>query len=312
MRPHRRARRARTRKRPTSVPGTWHFDDYDTPQAGDWCPTVPRSMPDSRRLRKTIWRSVEYPFAKTRAIAARLVVGPSPNHTLVEQFRHLAAALHHAQLRAGTKTVMIASAVEAEGKTTTAANLALTFSQSHQRRVLLDRRGSSASVDSRAVSAVQPRGLDDALKVVTPNTPLPLHQISPTLSVLTAGEPTADPMSALVSDMMKQFMIEAAQQFDWVVLDTPPVALLSDANLLAAMIDAALLVVSANTTPYPLVRRAVEAIGPSKILGVVLNRAKRSEIAGHSATATTTATATLPTARRPPRRRWALPFRRKR
>src|SRR5215475_10369887 len=87
-------------------------------------------------------------------------------------------------------------------------------------------------------------------------------------------------MSALVSDMMKEFMREAAQQYDWVILDTPPVALLSDANLLSAMIDVAVVVVNAETTPYPLVRRAVEAIGPSKVLGTVLNRAKRSGIVG--------------------------------
>jgi capsular exopolysaccharide synthesis family protein len=223
---------------------------------------------------------VEYPFAQVPGIAARLVVGPSPNHALVEQFRHLAASLHHAQLKASTKTVMIASAVETEGKTTTAANLALTFSHSHRRRVLLvdaDLRRPSIHSLFRLTNR---EGLTDALKVVTPNTPLPLQRVSPTLSVLTAGHPTADPMSALVSDMMREFMREAAQQYDWVVLDTPPVALLSDANLLSAMIDAAIIVVSANTTPYPLVRRAVDAIGPSKVLGTVLNRAKRSGIAG--------------------------------
>ncbi len=67
------------------------------------------------------------------------------------------------------------------------------------------------------------------------------------------------------------------------IVDTPPVALLPDANLLAAMIDTALLVVGANSTPYPLVRRAIEAIGEQRILGVVLNRLRDAElIAGYS------------------------------
>ena len=87
-------------------------------------------------------------------------------------------------------------------------------------------------------------------------------------------------MSGLVSDTMKQILTEAVEQFDWVVVDTPPVALLPDANLLAAMIDLALVVVRANSTPYPLVQRAVEAIGTSRVLGVVLNRAERSELDG--------------------------------
>src|SRR6185436_18331119 len=69
--------------------------------------------------------------------AQTLVVGRTANNTLVEQYRHLAASLHHAQLRTGARTVMICSAVESEGKTTTAANIALTLSHSHHRNVLL-------------------------------------------------------------------------------------------------------------------------------------------------------------------------------
>jgi Mrp family chromosome partitioning ATPase len=75
---------------------------------------------------------------------------------------------------------------------------------------------------------------------------------------------------------MSKTLLDAAEQFDWVIVDTPPVALLPDANLLAAMIDTALLVVGANTTPYPMVRRAVDAIGEQRILGVVLNRMEKS------------------------------------
>ena len=62
------------------------------------------------------------------------------------------------------------------------------------------------------------------------------------------------------------------------IVDTPPVALLPDANLLAAMIDTAVLVVSARATPYPLVRRAMDAIGQQRILGVVLNRMSKADM----------------------------------
>jgi Mrp family chromosome partitioning ATPase len=90
-------------------------------------------------------------------------------------------------------------------------------------------------------------------------------------------------MAGLVSNTMSQLLSEAAQQFDWVIVDTPPVALLPDANLLAAMIDSALLVVGANSTPYPLILRAIEAIGEQRILGVVLNRLREPElVSGYS------------------------------
>ena len=72
---------------------------------------------------------------------------------------------------------------------------------------------------------------------------------------------------------MQRLIDEAREAFDWVIIDTPPVGLLTDANLLASMVDGAVLVVKAGSTPYDLVKRAVDAIGPSKLLGVVLNRA---------------------------------------
>jgi protein-tyrosine kinase len=293
-----------------AVPSTWRFD-------GDEMPTAPMTSDADEGVAPITREDLEhadYPFAKTPVLGSRLVVGPSPNHTLVEQFRHLAASLHHAQLKAGTKTVMIASAIEAEGKTTTAANLALTLSHSHRRRVLLvDADLRRPSIHS-LFQLSNREGLTDALKVVTPDTPLPLHTVSPTLAVLTAGHPTQDPMSVLVSDMMREFMREAAQHYDWVILDTPPVALLSDANLLASMIDAAIIVVSANTTPYPLVRRAVEAIGPSKVLGTVLNRAKRPGIGGgyRYKYGYSYGYRYVPRETQAPKRAWVFPFKRKR
>jgi Mrp family chromosome partitioning ATPase len=83
-------------------------------------------------------------------------------------------------------------------------------------------------------------------------------------------------MSLLVSPAMKQLIDDATESFDWVVVDTPPIAILPDANLLASMIDTTLLVVSAQSTPYPMVQRAVQAVGSNRILGVVLNRAEQS------------------------------------
>ncbi len=60
------------------------------------------------------------------------------------------------------------------------------------------------------------------------------------------------------------------------IIDTPPVVLLPDANLLGAMVDGAVLVVKAGSTPYQLVERAVAALGRDRILGVVLNQAEQT------------------------------------
>jgi protein-tyrosine kinase len=205
-----------------------------------------------------------------------VVVGEDADAGLVERFHRLGAALHNAQAQRGIRSVMVASAVAGEGKTLTAMNLALSLSHSYQRRVLLI-DGDLRRPELHAMFRLENRvGLDEALKHPDVNG-LPTQKITPTLCLLAAGEPNPDPMSALVSQAMKRVIVEAAQEFDWVVIDTPPVALMPDAKLLAGMIDGALLVVKAGSTPYPLARRAIEAIGEARILGVVLNHAKRAD-----------------------------------
>jgi len=207
----------------------------------------------------------------------KLIVGDGVDPAMVEQYRHLAAVMHHAQKSSGVRSVMITSALPSEGKTLTATNLALTLSQSYQRRVLLIDADLRRPRMREMFALPSTIGLTDSL--TTPRADrLPVQQITPTLWVLTSGRPVPDPMSLLVSPSMKQLLDEARDAFDWVVVDTPPIAILPDANLLAAMIDTALLVVSAHSTPYPMVQRAARAIDTKRILGVVLNRAEKATL----------------------------------
>jgi Mrp family chromosome partitioning ATPase len=96
---------------------------------------------------------------------------------------------------------------------------------------------------------------------------------------MTGGQQPPDPVALLVSDALGQFLALVREQFDWVVVDTPPVVLFPDAGLFAAKTDTCVMVVSAATTPASVVASAVEAIGASRILGVVINRAEASDIA---------------------------------
>lgn len=93
------------------------------------------------------------------------------------------------------------------------------------------------------------------------------------LALLPAGRPVADPMAGLISERMRQLIDEARTVFDWIIVDTPPLVLLPDANLLASIVDAALLVIRAESTPHAMVKRAVDAISRSRLLGVALNGA---------------------------------------
>jgi receptor protein-tyrosine kinase len=208
----------------------------------------------------------------------KLVVGDGVDGALIEQYRHLAAVMHHAQKASNIHSIMVTSALPAEGKTLTATNLALTLSESYQRRVLLiDADLRRPRMQEMFALGGSGDGLTDSL-AQTRDGRLPVHQVTAHLWVLTAGHVLPDPMSLLVSPAMRQLLDDAKESFDWVVVDTPPIAILPDANLLAAMIDTTLLVVSAQSTPYPMVQRAAQAVGTNRILGVVLNRAEKTNL----------------------------------
>jgi protein-tyrosine kinase len=188
----------------------------------------------------------------------------------LEQYRKLAATLHHAQAERGVKVVMTSSSLPGEGKSLTAINLALTLSESYHRRVILIDADLRRPTVQRVFGLPTITGLDEGLKAPT-DRPMPVIQISERLFVLPAGRPNPDPLSGLTSDRMKRLVTQAANAFDWVLIDTPPVGLLPDANLLASCVDGVLLVVRSGKAPFSLVKRTVETIGHDRILGVVMN-----------------------------------------
>jgi capsular exopolysaccharide synthesis family protein len=171
---------------------------------------------------------------------------------------------------------MVASALEAEGKTLSATNLALMLSRSFKKRVLLVDGDLRKPAVHELLQLQNGVGLSDILK--RPGGRLPTQSVSSTLSVITGGHHDPDPVAVLVSDAVRQFFTETRDQFDWIVVDTPPVILFPDAGLFADKLDTCVMVVSAATTASPAAVRAVAAIGASRILGVVLNRAEANEI----------------------------------
>jgi protein-tyrosine kinase len=264
----------------------WEFNEASQRESGSYEPpagpvaapgsiAVPSSAPDHAIDPLRAADRVNQFRAFNPAYRDKLVIGEQSNPDIREQFRRVAAALYRVRELRPVKVVMIVSAVPGEGKTLTAVNLALTLSESYKSRVLLVDADLRRPSVHRVFDLPNTAGLKERL--VARVDELQPIQVSPHLSVLPAGVAQVDPMSALVSDRMKAVLNAGAAQADWVVLDTPPVELLPDANLLASLADVAILVVHAGSTRCQLSQRAVEAIGRDRIVGVVLNQVKESE-----------------------------------
>ena len=232
-------------------------------------PSAPAIVPPAER-----GRSTSPTFQLSEAVQGKVVISRDTSPISIEQYRRLAATLHGLHVSAGLRTIMVSSALPRDGKTLTTTNLALTLSESHSRRVLVIdadlRRPSLHTVfglENRA-------GLAEGLHAGATGSLL-VTEVSPTLTVLTAGIPDPHPMAGLTSERMAAILKEAASRFDWVLLDTPPIGLISDAQLLAGLVDGVLLVVAAGSTDYVAVSKTVKALGRERILGVVLNRVEQ-------------------------------------
>jgi Mrp family chromosome partitioning ATPase len=100
------------------------------------------------------------------------------------------------------------------------------------------------------------------------------------LTLLPAGRPDSNPLGGLSSGRMKRIVADAAELFDWVIVDSPPVGVLADAHLVSETVDAALLVVRAGVTRFPDLAAAADTMGHERILGIVLNAVEPVEIRG--------------------------------
>ncbi len=195
-----------------------------------------------------------------------------------EQFRLLRSRLGLMQKQSGIKTVLITSGVAQEGKTLTACGLAGVFAQEPGKRVLLidaDMRkpgsGSNFGLNGSSGNA----GFSNVLRGGQEFHGGLLMSMNPEFFFLPSGPLPSNPSELLSSQNLEQTLRAAAESFDWVIVDSPPVLSLSDTTLLAPLCDTVILVVKANSTPSKLVLDAVNRIGRDRICGIVLNRQKQ-------------------------------------
>jgi protein-tyrosine kinase len=200
----------------------------------------------------------------------RLAAGPDGDLGVIEQFRRLAATLHQAHLNSGLRSVMVTSAIAGDGKTLTSINLALVLAESYRYNVLLIDADLRRPSIPNLVDLGDGSGLSDALRSPTEQK-LALVAITPRLTLLPAGQPISNSIEALTSPRMRHILEEAAGRFDWVILDAPPVAPVTDARLLTEMVGGTLFVLRAGKTQYPEVKKALDTLGREQILGIVLN-----------------------------------------
>jgi capsular exopolysaccharide synthesis family protein len=201
------------------------------------------------------------------------LAGDSP---VVEAYKALRTNLVFSSVDREVKTIVITSAVPNEGKSRTAANLAVVLAMAGHATLLVDadfRRPSQHRIFGR----VRNLGLSNLIVQDMPEAALfvPDDQVKD-LVVLASGPTPPNPSELLGSGPMKALLTRLRKGFEYVVIDTPPVNAVTDASVLAATADAVILVVDTNKATYPAVQHAkaaLERVGAT-VLGTVMNKMK--------------------------------------
>jgi capsular exopolysaccharide synthesis family protein len=218
-----------------------------------------------------------------------LVTLEQPNSPAAESYRTLRTRMARLAAQLDINSVMVVSAGVGEGKSTTAANLAVVLAETGKDVLLV-----SADLRRPRVhhffSLPNKTGLSNLLTDGTPpdkrKAPLAdgrqmaseLWSVAPNLWVILSGPLPAHPSALMDSDAMRQFLKEQRDLFDFIILDCPPALVVADAMALAPLADAVLVVADAKESDRNLVSRLkeeVEQVG-GRIVGAVLNRSKQA------------------------------------
>jgi exopolysaccharide/PEP-CTERM locus tyrosine autokinase len=202
---------------------------------------------------------------------SKLVALSAPKSVPSEQYRTLKTKLFQMRSGRNLRSILVTSAVPSDGKTLTAVNLALTIAQEIEQRVLLidcDLRRPSVH---KTLGFPKTDGLADFLSQTMESSRVVLPTNIPNLCVVPAGTIPDNPAELLNTQKMKELLASMSLQFDWVIVDSPPIVPFSDAELLSSLVDGTLLVVRVSRTPAESLTKAAQALKNGNILGVVFN-----------------------------------------
>jgi capsular exopolysaccharide synthesis family protein len=192
----------------------------------------------------------------------------------MEEFRTLRSRLYHIREKRALKTILVGSALPAEGKTFITVNLAQSLARQHGRHVVaIDCDLRRSRLHEPFGTSSQPgvteylRGEADELAILQRG---PMEN----LAFIPGGATASNPAELIANGRLETLVKRLGEVFDWIVIDSPPAVPVSDAGLIARICDGILLVIMAGTTPFDAAQRARQEFRNMPLLGVVLNRVR--------------------------------------
>ena len=203
-----------------------------------------------------------------------LITATEPRNPISEAYRGLRTNLQFSSVDMPLRSLVVTSAQPQEGKTTTAANLAVVMAQAGHKVILIDADMRKPS-QHRLFDVPKAPGLTDALLAAVQ--PEPQHTFVENLRLIPSGKIPPNPSELLGSQRMRQLLDDLQSAADIVIIDAPPLLPVTDAQVLSTQVDGTLLLVNAGINRSAVIR-AVEALDRvnARLLGLAFNRLTKS------------------------------------
>lgn len=203
-----------------------------------------------------------------------LITHEQTKSPISEAYRTLRTNVQFTSVDSKTKKIMITSSGPREGKSTTVANLAVSIAQAGKSVLVIDADLRNPS-QHKLFQIGNSEGLSSFLIQDQDERSFIKETIVPGVKVLTGGPIPPNPAELVGSQRMKRLIKEVSEQFDVVLIDTPPIIAVTDAAILAQEVDGVILVIASGEVNKEYAQRAKEQLDivGAKILGAVINKA---------------------------------------
>ncbi|WP_214766964.1 MULTISPECIES: CpsD/CapB family tyrosine-protein kinase [unclassified Exiguobacterium] len=205
--------------------------------------------------------------------ARNLITITQPKSPIAEQYRTIRTNIEFMAVDKEIQVILITSATQSEGKSTTSSNLAVAYAQQGKKVLIIDTDMRRPTVHY-TFKVANGLGLSSLLTRQAELEKAVLPTKVDNLSILTAGPIPPNPAELLSSRSMENLMLQLREEYDVIILDAPPLLQVADSRITSKLTDGVVLVVGCTTSDRQRVLKAKEQLelAEAKILGVVLNR----------------------------------------
>ncbi len=230
-------------------------------------------VPDMTRVLKDDFDGRDRIVEEGRSYSTSLIALLNPLSPVSENYRRMRTNIQFSRPDENVQVIMVTSSGPGEGKTVTAANLAITMAQAGRPTLYMD-------ADLRRPAGHKMLGIEKEpglVELLFDKLPFDQDLFASgidDLYVIPAGSSVPNPAELMGSRRMKEFLTKLRTHFDYIVIDTPPVLAVTDAVLLSSLSDATVVVVSANETDLHSLERTIESLRAvdAPVVGSILNR----------------------------------------